>query len=172
MSQHFQNSMLGASYREMVRRDLPKVMSLSHDNMANIIFSSWGVELRDEDIMRFILRPTALNEVLEKDGEIIGYYSVDIRADNLLINSIQVQRDFQGQGLGTDMMKRIAELAYHNGMNSIDLWVQITNRPAIAFYRHRGYRAISRQGNNYLMRKVLDRGGEGVENPSLSAGSA
>ena len=59
-----------ASYREMVRRDLPKVMSLSHDNMANIIFFL-GVELRDEDIMRFILSQPPQRGA-EKDGRSSG----------------------------------------------------------------------------------------------------
>ncbi len=142
--------------REMTRKDLPRILAISRDNMAQIIYSSWGVEFRDEDLLHILLEPSAYTEVLELDGKIIAYYSVDTRNDNLFINSIQVMRIFQGQGLGREMMRRIEELANARGLRAIELWVQITNRAAMEFYRHLGYRMISRQGNNYLMRRVLD----------------
>jgi ribosomal protein S18 acetylase RimI-like enzyme len=53
-------------------------------------------------------------------------------------------------------MRRIEELANARGLRAIELWVQTTNREAMEFYRHLGYRMISRQGNNYLMRRLLD----------------
>jgi len=150
--------MIETTSRELTRRDLPQVLALSRENMAHIIFSSWGVEFRDEDLLHIILEPSAFTEVLEVDGRIIAYYSVDMRNDNLFINSIQVMRPYQGRGLGREMMRRIEEMATVRNMKAIELWVQITNREAMKFYRRMGYRIVSRQGNNYLMRKVLDPG--------------
>jgi ribosomal protein S18 acetylase RimI-like enzyme len=142
--------------REMTRKDLPQILAISKDNMAQIIFSSWGVEFRDEDLLHILLEPSAYTEVLEVDGRIIAYYSVDTRNDSLFINSIQVMKIFQGQGLGKEMMQRIEDLAKARELRAIELWVQITNRAAMEFYRHLGYRMVSRQGNNYLMRRILD----------------
>jgi ribosomal protein S18 acetylase RimI-like enzyme len=144
--------------REMTRKDLPRILAISRDNMAQIIYSSWGVEFRDEDLLHILLEPSAFTEVLELDGKIIAYYSVDTRNDNLFINSLQVMKIYQGQGLGREMMRRIEDLAKARELRAIELWVQITNRPAMEFYRHLGYRMVSRQGNNYLMRRVLDNG--------------
>jgi ribosomal protein S18 acetylase RimI-like enzyme len=144
--------------REMTRKDLPRILAISRDNMAQIIYSSWGVEFRDEDLLHVLLEPSAFTEVLEHDGKIIAYYSVDTRNDNLFINSIQVMKIYQGQGLGREMMRRIEDLAKVRGLRAIELWVQITNRAAMEFYRHLGYRMVSRQGNNYLMRRLLDGG--------------
>ena len=73
--------------REMARKDLPQVVAISRENMASIIFSSWGVEYRDEDLLHMLLEPTAFTEVFEMDGKIVAYYSVDERNDNLFINS-------------------------------------------------------------------------------------
>lgn len=142
--------------REMARKDLPQVVAISRENMASIIFSSWGVEYRDEDLLHMLLEPTAFTEVFEKDGKIVAYYSVDERNDNLFINSIQVLKGYQNQGLGGKMMERIEVRAKENRLMGIELWVQITNRQAMEFYRHMGYRMVSRQGNNYLMRRRLD----------------
>jgi ribosomal protein S18 acetylase RimI-like enzyme len=90
------------------------------------------------------------------DGKIVAYYSVDERNDNLFINSIQVLKGYRNQGLGARMMERIEVRAKENRLMGIELWVQITNRSAMEFYRHMGYRMVSRQGNNYLMRRRLD----------------
>lgn len=142
--------------REMVRKDLPQVISISRENMAPIIFASWGVEYRDEDLLHLLLIPAAYTEVVEEEGRIVAYFSVEERNESLLINSIQVIKGHQGRGLGGDMMRRIEERARDLHLRDIELWVQISNGPAIDFYRHMGYRMISRQGNNYLMRKMLD----------------
>jgi ribosomal protein S18 acetylase RimI-like enzyme len=147
--------MLDAVYREMERRDLPDLLIMSRENMASIILASWGVELRDEEVLHAILGPTAYTEVVESNGEIVGYYSVELTNGGAFINAIQVRKGHQGRGLGTDMMRRIEDLAISHGANVIELWVQLTNRQAMGFYRHRGYRTMSRQGNNYLMRKRL-----------------
>ncbi len=144
-----------ASYREMERWDLPVLLEMSRENMAPIILSSWGVDLRDEEILRAILEPSSYTEVAESEGEIIGYYSVEMGEGRAFINSIQVKRGYQNRGLGRAMMERIERRARSAGIGIIDLWVQLTNRQAKEFYRHRGYRTMSRQGNNYLMRKQL-----------------
>lgn len=142
--------------RQMTRKDLPQIVSMSRENMASIIFSSWGVEYRDEDLLHLLLEPNAFTEVLESDGRIIAYYSVEERNDNLFINSIQVLKEYQRQGLGREMLARIEARAKENELRGIELWVQITNHSAMEFYRQMGYNMVSRQGNNYLMRRRLD----------------
>lgn len=139
----------------MTRRDLPQVLAISKENMAPIIFSSWGVEYRDEDLMHILLEPTAVNQVLEVDGRVVAYYSLDDRNGNLFINSIQVQKAYQGRGLGRRMMDTIDAYASEHGAWAIELLVQYTNTGALGFYRHLGYRLVTRQGNNYLMRRTL-----------------
>ena len=142
--------------RVMTRKDLPQVLTISRENMASIVFSSWGVEYRDEDIMRILLEPTTLNHVLEADGRVIAYFSVDVLNGNLFVNSIQVQKAYQGQGLGREMMAIIEAQAREKEARAIELLVQHTNKAAMEFYRHMGYRLVSRQGNNYLMRRMME----------------
>ena len=140
-------------YRPMVRKDLPQLLSMSRENMAHIIFTSWGVEWRDEDLLHILVDPACVTVVREIDGSIVAYYSVEMSMDILFINSIQVKRGYQGLGLGGDMIRSIEQMACEEKASTIELWVQITNRTAMKFYKHMGYRMISRQGSNYLMRK-------------------
>src|SRR5699024_8426900 len=95
------------------------------------------------------------NEVFEIEGKIVAYYSIDIRDSILFINSIQVDRDYRGIGYGSEMIKRIEEIAEIYRAEVIELWVQTTNIAARKFYYAKGFKMISRQCNNYLMRKFL-----------------
>ena len=53
------------------------------------------------------LRPTVYTEVVEAEGQIIGFFSVEAQDGNLFINALQVKKGYQGQGYGTAMMARI-----------------------------------------------------------------
>ncbi|MDD1770051.1 MAG: GNAT family N-acetyltransferase, partial [Methanomassiliicoccales archaeon] len=57
---------------------------------------------------------------------------------------------------GRALMERIEDLALMWGMEGVELCVQSTNSAAKAFYEHLGYRFVSRERNNLLMRKEID----------------
>ena len=141
--------------REMVRKDIPQVLMLSKDNMASIIYESWGVLWDDNDLLKLLLHNSTYNEVFEVENKIIAYYSIEIRDSILFINSIQVSRGCRGLGYGNEMMKRIEDIAKVYHAEVIELWVQKTNVAARKFYYSRGFKMITRQGNNYLMRKSV-----------------
>lgn len=123
--------------------------------MADIILDSWGVSWRDEDLLCILEDPWAYTEVMERGGEVIGYYCIELKPRSLFINAIQVRRDCTGEGLGKIMMERIEAIAVLHGINCIELWVQSANHKALKFYRQLGYELARRKGNNYLMRKNL-----------------
>ena len=141
--------------REMQRKDISQVLIMSRDNMSQVIYESWGVAWEDEDLLKMLLHNSTYNEVFGIEGKIVAYYSTDIRDSILFINSIQVDRDYRGIGYGSEMIKRIEEIAEIYRAEVIELWVQTTNIAARKFYYAKGFKMISRQGNNYLMRKFL-----------------
>lgn len=139
--------------REMETEDIPRILQMSRDNMSKIIYDSWGVVWDDNDLLRLLLRNSYYNEVLEAEGRIIAYFSVDLRDSILFVNSIQVDGDFRGRGCGSEMMERIEDIASFYNAEVVELWVQKTNVAARKFYYSRGFKMVCRQGNNYLMRK-------------------
>lgn len=140
----------------MRRADLNDLVSMSKENMASIIRSSWGCEWNDETLIDTLMNPDVVTEVLEEKGNIAGYYSFQERGYSLLINSIQVSQDHRGQGYGRRMIERLERIARDRDMISIDLWVQNTNHEAIGFYKHMGYREVQSKDNNLLMRKDVE----------------
>jgi len=112
--------------------------------------------MRVEEVLHLFDDPSAQIEVMERSGEVVGYYCVHPVHRSLYLDSIQVKKGCQGQGMGSAMMERIEEVALARRARSIELYVQTTNGSASAFYRRRGFRAVAKMGGNILMEKMLE----------------
>jgi ribosomal protein S18 acetylase RimI-like enzyme len=142
-------------YGPLERGDIPYLLRITRENMSQIILSSWGLEWKDETLLETLLDQSLVTEVLKQDERVVGYYCLDQRGDYLFVVSIQVARDMQSEGVGRRMMERIEELAGRSGLEGVELCVQSTNLTAKGFYEHLGYRLVSRERNNLIMRKRL-----------------
>lgn len=141
--------------RHLTRGDIPDLIMMSRENMAAIVLASWGVEWQDEPLLEWLADKDIHTMVLEKDGENIGYFSLEFLDNYIFITSIQIRKDHQGEGIGKLMMDNIEATARAKGAEGVELCVQDTNFKAKGFYDHIGYSTICRRGNNYLMRKRL-----------------
>lgn len=76
------------------------------------------------------------------DGEqLIGIAIADRQDWNrvLLLWEFHIAREYQGRGLGRQMMERLAQVAKTAGMRVITVETSNTNVPAIQFYRRVGF---------------------------------
>lgn len=142
-------------YAPLERGDIPYLLRMTRENMSQIILSAWGLEWKDETLLETLLDQCLITEVLKERDRIVGYYCLDQRGDYLFVVSLQVAREFQNMGVGKSMMERIEELAGRSGLEGVELCVQSTNLIAKGFYEHMGYRIVSRERNNLIMRKLL-----------------
>jgi len=141
------------------RPDIPELVWITRENMAQIILSAWGVEWRDETLLETLMDANLCIEVAHDGKQVVGYYVLDQMEDYVFIISIQLEKKHQGEGFGRYMMERVEELALRSGLEGVELCVQSTNDQAIGFYRHLGYKLASRRRNNLTMRKTFDRKG-------------
>lgn len=148
-------------FRAMNRSDIPSLVKMSRDNMTSIIRSAWGLEWRDEPLLEWLMSKDVDTEVVMFDDELVGYVSLEVVDRYLFVTSIQLWKDMQHRGIGTEMMKHVESKAVAAGYEGVELVVQMTNETALHFYRHIGYRKVCRRGNNYLMRKALIESGKG-----------
>jgi ribosomal protein S18 acetylase RimI-like enzyme len=89
--------------------------------------------------------------VLEVDGVRVGRLRV-VRPGNLVeIAGIQVMPTFQGQGIGTQVMRALIAEARAAGL-PLELGVETDNPRARALYEHLGLRPVARDGNETRMR--------------------
>ncbi|MGD0819042.1 MAG: GNAT family N-acetyltransferase [Methanomassiliicoccales archaeon] len=142
-------------FRAMNRSDIPALVKMSRENMAGIIHSAWGLEWRDEPLLEWLMSKEVETEVAMLEGDIAGYVSLEVVDRYLFVTSIQLWRDQQHRGFGTEMMRHVEAKAVDNGYEGVELVVQMTNKTALRFYRHIGYRKVCRRGNNFLMRKTM-----------------
>lgn len=139
----------------MLRSDLPDLVAMSRKNMAGIILSSWGEEWNDEKLLELLLDQRVTTTVLEEDEGIVAYNCVEEMDEYIFISSFQVDRGWQGKGLGTRMLEMIESAGRDGGKAGVELCVQSTNEKAIEFYYYNGYDLMYRNGNNLVMRKRL-----------------
>ena len=139
----------------MNRSDIPALVKMSRENMASIIRSAWGLEWRDEPLLEWLMSKDVETEVAMFEGDIAGYVSLEVVDRYLFVTSIQLWRDLQHKGFGTEIMRHVEAKAIDANYEGGELVVQMTNETALRFYRHIGYRKVCRKGNNFLMRKTL-----------------
>ena len=139
----------------MNRSDIPALVKMSRENMASIIRSAWGLEWRDEPLLEWLMSKDVETEVAMLEGDIAGYVSLEVVDRYIFVTSIQLWRNLQHRGFGTEIMKHVETMALVAGYEGVELVVQMTNDGALRFYRHMGYRKVCRRGNNFLMRKTL-----------------
>jgi len=142
-------------FRSMNRSDIPALVKMSRENMASIIRSAWGLEWRDEPLLEWLMSKDVDTEVAMFEGDIAGYVSLEVVDRYIFVTSIQLWRNLQHRGFGTEIMKHVETMALVAGYEGVELVVQMTNDGALRFYRHMGYRKVCRRGNNFLMRKTL-----------------
>ncbi len=142
-------------FRRMNRSDIPALVKMSRDNMSSIIRSAWGLEWRDEPLLEWLMSKDVDTEVAMHEGDLAGYVSLEVVDRYLFVTSIQLWKDLQHRGFGTEIMRHVEAKAMDAGYEGVELVVQMTNEAALRFYRHLGYRKVCRKGNNFLMRKTL-----------------
>ena len=82
--------------------------------------------------------------VVEDDGALIGYatsiiqYATWTAQPYLYMDCLYLKEEARGQGLGTQLMQQLVELAKQNGLTEIQWQTPINNQSAIAFYKRIG----------------------------------
>lgn len=155
-------------FEPLRRKDIGPVVKMTRDNMSQIMLEAWGLEWSDETLLEHILDRHAYSEVARLGRGVVGYCTLDQVGDYVFVVSVQVRKDHQREGIGRALMQRIEDLALMWGMEGVELCVQTTNSGAKAFYEHLNYRFVSRERNNFMMRKELAPNGSCAEGAAAS----
>ena len=98
-----------------------------------------------------------LTLVVCRDGkDVKGFtaYYKNVDAKQLYVTLICVDKQLQGQGLGSKMLE-ILESLKDEGFEAIALEVVKTNQTAYQFYKKHGFIELEDRGEKFLMRKTL-----------------
>jgi len=100
----------------------------------------------------------SVGEVVEVlcDGEPAGFYWVERRDDILHLHGLILRSEFQGRGLGKEIMRAIEE-RHCEGISAVELGVYHGNRAAQKLYGRMGYRVYKKLDDVHfdIMRKTF-----------------
>ncbi|MFM2599688.1 GNAT family N-acetyltransferase [Vibrio fortis] len=96
--------------------------------------------------------------VVELEGVVVGYTDLQ---ESGLIDHFFCHHEYQGRGVGRQLMSHVLNLAKQQGLKRVFSEVSITARP---FYEHFGFSVVNEQTievrgqtmNNFVMEKLLD----------------
>lgn len=89
------------------------------------------------------------------NGEIVGYFGVQLQQDSLFLSKLYLKKDFRGKGISSQMLTYIKNMALECGRSEIVLTVNKHNHNTIEVYKHFGFEITKEQkadiGNGFYM---------------------
>jgi ribosomal-protein-alanine N-acetyltransferase len=119
----------------MIRRDMPEVLDIEGRNFE----FAWT----EEDFIRCLRQRNCIGMVAEYDERVVGFMIYELHKNRLHILNFAVCPDFQRQGVGTSMVRKLIGKLSPQRRNRILLEIRETNLSAQLFFRDAGFRAIS-----------------------------
>lgn len=129
-----------ASIRKMRLEDLDVIYDLEV-----LLFgpSAWPKETLKKDMELFAF------DVLEDQGQIVGYCSLAINGDFADILNIGIHPEYRKKGYGTQLMQHMIKQAFQEGVDNITLEVRVSNQPAIGLYSSLGFKQAAKRKQYY-----------------------
>lgn len=129
--------------RKIENKDLVSVLKIEKELFLE---DSWTEEMFRSEMND---NPFANVYVYELNGEIIGYFDLLISYENAELANIGVLRQFQHNGIGSQMMEYINQLVQKNHCENFTLEVRMSNENAIQLYEKFGFKIVSSRKNYY-----------------------
>lgn len=130
-----------AHIRWMIRRDMPEVLSIECD--------SFGFPWLEEHFIRCLRQRNCIGMVAEHDERVVGFMVYELNKTKIHVLNFAVAREYQRQGVGTAMVKKLKQKLSAGRRTRIVLEVRETNLAAQLFFRASGFRAVSVLHNFY-----------------------
>lgn len=87
--------------------------------------------------------------VYEKDEKVIGFYIISCISDLVEIFTIAIDKDYRGQGIGSELLEHLIQVAKDNGAKEIWLEASTRNEAAVNLYQKYGFNIQSTRKNYY-----------------------
>ncbi len=144
---------LQTTYRECTLDDIAAIQK--------VLFNTWAASYADfipmKDIQwyfnnyysdsnftRMCDDPTTWNFVAEVKGHVVGYARGKLNDEQkrFYLESLYVLPEFQGRGIGTELLKIVEQKAVSQHHSSLWLGVMVQNIPSLEWYRKLGFQFV------------------------------
>ena len=118
--------------RDMVVADLSSVLAIDGE----VYPRSWSPSFFRQQLAS---RETKINRVAEVDHQVVGHAGLMVVVDEGHVTTVAVHPDFQGSGIGTQLMADLCRIALVRRLVAMTLEVRASNLRAVALYRRFGF---------------------------------
>ena len=140
-------------YRLASESDLEPVYQLYMDEASNPYLTYDPMDRQSFEKIFIGLVPTGTLYVVEMAGKVIGSYrlipKLDRQAHTIYLGGFVVAGSMKGRGIGSKILRHIAQVAEKEGKTRIELTVDTENKPAISLYQKIGFVIEGRIRNSY-----------------------
>ena len=123
---------------------LIRPLTLSDEEAVIAVWRACGLTHPNNDPHKDIARKMKVDPdmflVYEVDGKIVGTVMVGYEGHRGWINYLGVLPEFQGQGLGRELMERGEAMLVARGCAKINIQIRATNTKVIRFYEGIGFK--------------------------------
>jgi len=119
----------------MIRRDMPEVLAIEHE--------SFEFNWTEEDFLACLRQRNCIGMVAEMDDQVVGFMIYELHKNRLHVLNFAVAGRFRRQGIGSQMVTKLAGKLSQQRRSRILLEVRETNLAAQLFFRTNGFRAVS-----------------------------
>lgn len=138
------------SSRPATVADTDFARSVHHRAYRDVIerqYGPWNESTQDE--LFAAAWSAADHEIVLCDDARCGYTSIENRHDCIYVHELVVDPDFQGRGIGTNILREVMEQAISKGV-PVRLRTHVTNRAA-NLYRRMGFQETARTETHVLL---------------------
>lgn len=120
-------------------KKVKSVKDMSGFNLVkSVIFNTNGIQISLLDYLMDNLNGTE-NYLCYIGNNVIGLFSLDFKEDSIYIYNFGIYSEYRKQGLGSELIEIIINIAYMSGYNKIELKVKSINLAAISLYSKYGF---------------------------------
>lgn len=94
--------------------------------------------------------------VLKVDGKVVGTVAIINRGDVAELKRLYVEKQYQGQGLGSQLLDTAIQYCQKEGFNKIEFETNKKFTKAHILYEKRGFKTVREDKGSYYMEKELD----------------
>jgi len=136
--------------RTLAERDLDEIVAIEVASFSNPWTRQMYLrELQNPDVsFLYVLRVPVDGH--ESDARIAGFCAFWLVLDEIHINNLAVRSEYQGQGLGSALLRHVLEAGASRGAERATLEVRRSNEPALRLYERLGFTIAATRPNYYV----------------------
>lgn len=144
---------MGIVIRSWQEADLPSVRRITWQSWISTyvsfipesdLKSYFDIHYTEDALLSIFNDPFSQGFVAERDHQIAGYARIFFNRDEnrLYVPSLYFLPDFQGQGMGRQLLEAAEEYAAEKGLDELWIGVMLKNNQALVFYRKVGFQFV------------------------------